>query len=827
MSAAGRPDVHGLSSVGEFTERLGQLRAWAGVSYRDLVARIAADRAAKGRRERPTYNLVYRSLQPGRTRLDPDLAVEIVRAITRCESTAVTWRMALQEIASGRRSDPVDPPQDLPPAPEPFVGRDDLRRSLARILGPGGGGPRLVLLHGMGGVGKTSLALRAAHDRARVGPATDLRLYVDLRGFDPDRSPADPRTVLELLLRQLGVHPRVLVALDDLARVERYRRLTRERSCLLVLDNARDEAQVLPLLPDGPRSRVLVTSRHRLGGLEPTARIEVVPFTAHEAVQLLRHSRDDDAWTAEDACAARRIAQITEGLPLAVGLVSAQIVQRPSWTVADHCDRLEELRASQRVEAVVATTLRTSLCDLTEDERLLLSRLTLHPGPYVDAAAAGVLAEQPRDVAARTLEDLLARNLLMPGEAGRYRFHDLVRATMHEVTLEQEPPKQRRAARSRLERHYVDLAHELCRGDVATMDPAAHAELDAQHLAMLSLVESAGPGYAVLLSECLAEWLAESGHHQAAIGLHRAALTSSGPPVAEAEARTRLAMSLMAVGAYEEGESLLRSARHVLVEAATGPAPAAVVERALTELLFAAGDYDRAMLVATSAVSLAAQAGDPGLEARAEGVRSALLLRLGRVDEALEINRRSIRLAQLAASPRLVVRGRLRAGHAFLQLGRFEEALAVFDQIVAHQERVGQTLTVAQALCGRAHALLELNRPHLAERSGALALSISRRSGDPTLVSWAANLCGRCRVARGAPSEAEDFFDEALAVAAGTDARQEALALVGLADVARVRDEPVARRDLARRALQLDVHLDPTEVLWAQALAYEAEAVRC
>lgn len=151
------------------------------------------------------------------------------------------------------------------------------------------GSPALTVLHGAGGVGTTALALAWAHGRAANLP--DGQLYVNLHGFGPGEA-VDPVAALGEMLRALGVDRGQLP--PGLAERAAFLRSTVSgRRILLLLDNARDEAQVRPLLP-GSGGVVVVTSRNQLRGLavgEGARRVAVNELPAVEAVELLAEVR--------------------------------------------------------------------------------------------------------------------------------------------------------------------------------------------------------------------------------------------------------------------------------------------------------------------------------------------------------------------------------------------------------------------------------------------------------------------------------------------------------------------------------------------------------
>ena len=250
------PGPSDVRTPDELSERLRLLRAWAGnPSYGTIRRRIAQARAARGipRSETPGRTTVYDCFQPSRRRLDADLVVDIVHVLGLNDVRVTQWRQACQVIAGRAAAASIvsawaNLPDDLPE----FTGR---REELDRVLGvidtTAGAGTTVVIsaIEGMPGVGKTTLAIHAGHLLLRRGRFSELQLSVDLRGYDPQRPPADPAAVLDVFLRRLGVPGEQIHNLDLAARAAKYRQLLAGKQALIMLDNAANEDQVRLLLP--------------------------------------------------------------------------------------------------------------------------------------------------------------------------------------------------------------------------------------------------------------------------------------------------------------------------------------------------------------------------------------------------------------------------------------------------------------------------------------------------------------------------------------------------------------------------------------------------
>ncbi|MBB5953990.1 DNA-binding SARP family transcriptional activator/tetratricopeptide (TPR) repeat protein [Saccharothrix tamanrassetensis] len=320
-------------------------------------------------------------------------------------------------------------PRQLPAAPGTFVGR---HRELARLdeALTGSSTVAVAAIAGAGGIGKTWLALHWAHRHLDRFP--DGQLFVDLRGFSPDRTPLDSATAVRGFLDALGVDS---VPSDPDAAVGLYRSLVADRRMLVVLDNARDPDQVAPLIPGGSRCTVLITSRHALTGLIATSRTLPVPVDLlgdDESREVLARQLGPARVDAEPA-AVDSLLRPCAGLPLALGIVAARAATTPDLplqVLADELrDRVGRLDAFDTGDP--ALNLRAlfgaSYQALYPDPARLFRLLGLVPGPDADLTAVASLAALPVPRTRALLGTLESANLVHRDRAGRYRMHDLVR----------------------------------------------------------------------------------------------------------------------------------------------------------------------------------------------------------------------------------------------------------------------------------------------------------------------------------------------------------------------------------------------------------------
>ncbi len=366
-------------------------------------------------------------------------------------------------------AEPVDPDRTRLPAPvmlpatvPGFTGRARELRALSGLLRRPDGPVLITAISGPAGVGKTALAVHWARRAAADFP--DGQLYVNLRGFGP-ADPLPPAEALRAFLDALGVPAARLPATLD-GRQALCRSLMDGRRMLIVLDNARDPAQVRPLLPATPTAMVLITSRSELAGLVAsdgarTLTLDVLSGT--EAYQLIAARLGETRLAAEPE-AADELIGLCARLPLALAITAARAVAHPGFALAalaaelrDAKGRLDALSTGEDATDVRAV-LSWSYQNLQSPAARMFRLLGLHPGPEITAAAAASLAGTGLAEARRLLRELTRCHLLAEPAAGRYAFHDLLRAYAAEQAAALDNDDDRRAATGRMLDHYLHTA---------------------------------------------------------------------------------------------------------------------------------------------------------------------------------------------------------------------------------------------------------------------------------------------------------------------------------------------------------------------------------
>ncbi|WP_062216969.1 BTAD domain-containing putative transcriptional regulator [Streptomyces sp. NBRC 109706] len=346
-------------------------------------------------------------------------------------------------------------PAQLPAAVPDFTGRASFVAELGAQLATAGGQVMAVsAVAGIGGVGKTTLAVQVAHAARDHFP--DGQLYVDLQGAGA--APADPAAVLASFLRALGIPDRSLPdGVDERAAL--YRSLLDGRRVLTLLDNARDAAQVRDLLPGTPGCASLITSRLRMVDLAGAHLVDLDVMSPDEALTLFTRIVGEDRVRGERK-AAMAVVGACGFLPLAIRIAAARLVARRTWTVStlarklsDERRRLDELKAGDQA---VKATFELGYGQLEREQARTFRLLGLTEGPDISLPAAAALLARDLETTEELLESLVDTSLLESAAPGRYRMHDLVRLFARACAeRDEQPPAERDAARARLLDFYL------------------------------------------------------------------------------------------------------------------------------------------------------------------------------------------------------------------------------------------------------------------------------------------------------------------------------------------------------------------------------------
>ncbi|MEU7473149.1 tetratricopeptide repeat protein [Streptomyces sp. NPDC044984] len=649
----------------------------------------------------------------------------------------------------------------LPPRPGGFTGRERETEDLLRELDPVGTQSAATLVaavSGLGGIGKTALAVETAHLARERGWFPGGVLFIDLHGYD--REPVTADRALQALLRALGTPPEhIPVTTDERAALYRSTLAARadERGAVLVLaDNASSPDQVRPLLPGDSRHHVLVTSRDRLPQLG--ARLvpldQLGPREAYELFDLaLRIADPYDSRVADDPDTAERLAGLCGHLPLALQIAAALLAEDPGKPVTELVaeltesrDRLDHLDDGERS---VRAAFELSYRRLPPEQARLLRLLALAPGPEVSdevvAALAG--AEEPP---VRALKALARAHLVERGsERGWWRLHDLVRVFGAGVVAGDAGSREEgEAARERVLGFYVRWAYAAdgrLRWLPGMVEPErfgdrrqALAWLDGERAGLVAAVgwgrEERFAGAAVGLAQCLAEYLAWRRHFDdwiAVAEVARGAARLAGDRLGEAIAWDHLGIALREAGRAGEAIDALTRARG-LYQAIGDRHDEAVAWNNLGVALRKEGRAGEAIDALTRARELFHAVGDRRREADAWNNLGVALKEAGREGEAIDAHNQARGLYRAAGHRHGEAVAWNNLGVTMGEAGRAEEAIEAYDRSLELRRGLEDWHGEGQTLHNLALAHKAAHRPAEARAAYLQSADAFTRANAPT-----------------------------------------------------------------------------------------------
>jgi DNA-binding SARP family transcriptional activator len=681
-------------------------------------------------------------------------------------SRAAAGQASVAATADAVPAVPAVPRMPIPPAQLPaditdFTGRArDVERLCdlppAYAPGDGGGAVMVALVTGAGGLGKTTLAVHAAHWLRPRFP--DGQLYVNLLGAAPQ--PLAPGDVLARFLRDLGVDgAQIPLDVDERAALLRTR-LTGRR-VLILLDNARDAAQVRPLLPGSASCAVLVTTRNRLPDLAAARLVDLDVLGDEEARTLFTGIVGAERANAE-ADATDEVLAACAGLPLAIRIAGARLAARRGWTVRTLASRLSsEQRRLDELQAgdlAVRACFEVSFASLPGpsstdgiDPARAFRLLGLWQGPAIGLPAAAALFGQSEASAADALELLVDAHLVESPGPDSYRFHDLLRVYAAERCQADEPAQARRDAMRRILSWYLHAAEAaaLLISPNHTTVPVGQPEPGTHLMAFASLEE------ALDWSDAERASLVAATRQAAASGLHDIAWRL---PAAAMSFFYRRSHSADWIGTHEIGLASARELGDQLAEAWM-----------LNNLGMAYGAQSMADAANCfeQALTIYREIGNERGETRAANNLAHAYLQLRRFGEALDAGQHSLAIQRRAGNRygegiTLVILGAaLRAlGHLADSVDRFQQALLIFREL-------GDKDAEADSLSELGESYLDMDRVDEALNRLGESLEIWRDTGDrygqaTTLrrIGLAMRRAGRPNQARESLVEAERIFEE-------------------------------------------------------------------
>jgi tetratricopeptide (TPR) repeat protein len=741
------PELHDLFGKNEYDETVLELR---------LRALHQANRAPEAL---DAYN-IYRKKLRDRSGVSPGRSLQALYArLLQAEPT--------RAHTSGPSSSSVPP--RLPPSAEPsntlapdlpgFVGRSKdvaaITREIDGLLGKGMSA--VCVIDGMPAVGKSSLALHLSHHLRHRCPDGALQLH--LRGHDESLRPTSTESALDVLLRMLGVDPGQIQHASGLEHsIALWRKHTSGKRLLVFLDDAADAEQVLPLIPNGPGSIVLVTARKRLSGLQYAIHHSLSPMIDGDAEDLFlssaRMSRTTDPALGDVVAACG-------GFPMALCLAGAALRFHSSWNIADLADDLAETGGVHQLDSIIAPSVyrsvATSYRDLPDVQRRLLRRLSLNPGSRIHLSAVAVLVEASPFETNAALYNLVEQNLVMEPTRRYYELHDMIRLFAAHACETDENPEDVEHALGRLTAHILgatsaaaSLFHPHRHTFLGPLAGAADSEgsfglstarqasvwLDENQLWLRTIAmywyETGNETAAAALSHLLAKYLDRKSLWKESIPLHERGLgvwRLGGDLAAEAHCLTELAASYWRIGSYDEALEAARSALTRWTELGdVGGEADALLQ--LGRVHHSRHRHADAIDCLRRSAALRERDQQPSAFASALQHLSTAQFDAGRFADGFATIRRALRIAQIAQDTTIACNCVNSLGNFYFRLGEYTEAQLHYRQALDLAERIGDTRRVSYYAQNLGECMILQDRPEAALPLLERAFEIYQRTDD-------------------------------------------------------------------------------------------------
>jgi tetratricopeptide (TPR) repeat protein len=694
-------------------------------------------------------------------------------------------------------------PRELPGDVAAFTGRADQLAHLDGLLDRPRTAVVVSAVCGTAGVGKTALAVHWAHRVADRFP--DGQLYVNLRGYDPER-PMRAAEALGVLLRALGVEDAAMPH-DVAERAARYRTLVSGRRMLVLLDNVHSVDQVRDLLPGTGSCLIMITSRASLPALvarHGAVRVNLDLLPRDEAVALLRTLIG--ARVEVEPAAAVALASRCARLPLALRIAAELAVSRPAVPLAalvgelgDESRRLDLLAAGEDSYTAVRSVFSRSCRYLDPAAMRAFQLLGLHPGRDVGVDAAAALLDTDVAEARGRIDALVRAHLVGEYTDGRFGMHDLLRAYAAERAASR-PEADRRAALARLCDHYLRTATaavwmafptgvaRLPAQPFASGDDA-RSWLDRERSNLLAVAQAAGDGgYAFQLSAVLASYLEVRAHYADALTLHDLAYQAActrGDRVGEAAARNRLGDIRRLLGHYGLASAHYERAL-ALAQELGDQAVAATARYGLGTLCWRSGRLDDAREHLAAALACWRGKGDRAGEGAALYRLGTVFRRLGRYRDALDHHLQALATSRAIDDQVGASRALNNLGATLERTGDYGQALAQYQRSLAICRELGNRVGVAVALTNLGNVNSALGRFDEALHQHLEALPIYSETGNRVGHGEALHGLGLLHHRWGGYGEAADHLRQAAGVGHELgDVDLECTALIDLAETLR------------------------------------------
>ncbi|GLY86484.1 AfsR/SARP family transcriptional regulator [Actinoallomurus iriomotensis] len=725
-----------------------------------------------------------------------ELGIDPGPELTELHAKVLAGDASLAEKQPVRPAEPTRPlpvPAQLPADVADFTGRAAIVGELTGVLAEADRTAMpVVTVAGIGGIGKTTLAVHVGHAVRPQYP--DGQLFAELRGAGPD--PAGPEAVLGAFLRALGTPDKdVPAGLEERSALLRSR--LADRRMLVLLDDARDADQVRPLLPGSPGCAVIVTSRSRLAGVPAARTVDLDGLVTDEAITLFGRIAGEQRVEDEREIAAE-VAAACGHLPLAVRIVGSRLASRRSWSMAtiaerltDERRRLDEMRVGNHT---VSATFELGYGQLYDEQARAFRLLALPDVHDVPLHAAAAVLGLPVTATEDLLESLVDASLLETPAPGRYRYHDLLRLFARRQAEKYDSEVARADAPHRMLDFYFASARNAyltaesgdgerlstpeTRGTEFATAGEALAWLGGETANLCAVIAEAtrgdAPDLAIAADLLLSlEPLIMSGTHlwefeQTARLVVTAALEKN-----DARSRGRagymLGLILHAAFRLDESEASLRST----VELAEASGDGHIWAEALNGVgvvTFEHRRYEDAFAFFQRAADAFADLGSTECEADCLSNVARAAAELHRDKEALDTAERSLELFRALGSAVGAAKAMQFLGAILDGMGRPEEAIPHYLDCLAVFRSTGLRLREHHTLYRLAESHLRAGRPVEAVAHAEEALSIAREIGQRFGEGRALEVLGRALTADGRPDDGRTCWEQALAVFQALDA---------------------------------------------------------
>ncbi|MFD0560129.1 DNA-binding SARP family transcriptional activator [Stackebrandtia endophytica] len=643
------------------------------------------------------------AFRSGRSRMVDEHGLEPSPSLHRLHHDILNRAVVLDSTPAPSVTTAPSAPAELPADTVAFTGRTAVVDRITDWLTEPSSVPPVVTVSGLGGIGKSAVAVHAAHRVAARFP--DGQLYIDLHGGTPGMSPLAPGEVLARMLRSLRVEVRDDPTIDELAAL--FRSATSSRRILVVLDNARDGEQLISALPGSPGCAVLVTTRTGSIAMRPDRHVRLTELSHNESVGLLTQLLGDDR-AASEPTAIDRIAGSCGGLPLALSLVAARLNLHPGWRVERMARKLDERRLDELsgpYRAVRSTFDVTYRCLIATTRGRAAARLFRLFGLFnaQDAQTATIAAIAGVDIpTAEDLLDQLVQCQFVDNPSGdRYRMHDLVREYARESALRIDPASQRQAALTRGFDGYLATARTMGHPGASPIDQTLTGWLNEEvgsFSAVVKQTADCSPERVPPLVAALSRLLYSHGHWQLLVELAQLAvdIAADGEPGPLAIAMRDLGMAYKNLKRIPEALDVLTRARdltsrHGLVAERVG------VLGGLGNVHTLLKQHDEAVAALTESRDLAQAIGNVHSE-----IATLISLGLayhfgGRNDLALTTQQAAADLADRHGHLRSLAAAQGNLGYLHQRTHRYDEAVAAFTASLEVLRANGLTGTLPEA----------------------------------------------------------------------------------------------------------------------------------